>query len=106
MAYNITLTTGEMHVLLPNGDTQAFNLDTDVSMKVDRYRRFNQSPGTADPTPLSTQITITTDYGVMLRLNDGSQYLIRCGTVDNKPAWANSQSGANACVTEIQAALN
>lgn len=106
MPYNITLTTGEMHVLLPNGDTQAFNLATLDSIKVDRYREFNQSPGTADPAPLSTQITITTDYGVMLRFNDGSQYLIRMGTVDNQVGWVNTQIGANTCVTNIQTALN
>ena len=107
MPYNITLATGEMNVVLDNGDTQAFNLGTLDSMKVMRYRRFNQVPVTnVDPAPIATSITISTDYAVKLRFNDGSEYDVAMGEVDNQVTWVNSQTGANACVTAIQAALN
>jgi hypothetical protein len=107
MAYNITLTTGEMAVTLPNGDTQSFNLNTDVSAKLMRYRVFKQVPVTnVDPAPLATSMTYTTDYVVKLRFNDNSEYDIKMGTVTNQAGWVNTQTGANQCVTDIQAAFN
>lgn len=102
MAYNITLSAGKMAVTFDNGDTAIFNLTTDVSAKVERYRRFEQVPDPSnDPAPLATSITIETDYSVKLRFNDDSYYDIRMGEVDNQGTWLNTQAGANACVAAI-----
>lgn len=102
MAYNITLSAGKMAVTFDNGDTAIFNLTTDVSAKVMRYRRFNQVPVTnVDPAPLATSITISTDYVVKLRFNDNSEYDIKMGEVDNQAGWVNTQVGANACVANL-----
>lgn len=105
MAYNITLTTGEMNVLLPNGDTQAFNLGESTSVKVLTSKRPVHAAA-SPPAPNRMSVQFATQYYVRLRMSDCSEYRIEMGAVDNQATWLNSQAGANACVTAIQAALN
>lgn len=105
LPYNITLSTGEMHVTLPNGDTQVYNLDESCSAKVG----FSQRPTHAQtnpPVPGEMSVVLVKDYFVLVRFADLSEYRIWMGIVDNQATWMNTQAGANACVTAIQANFN
>lgn len=104
---DITLTTGEMLVTNDNGDTNVINLTEVTDVSVHRSREFVQTPTLlVDPAPLATAITITTNFYVYVHTSDGRYTTIPMGGVANQAGWTNSQAGANAARTAIQAAFN
>ena len=102
MPYNITLTAGEMAVVLDTGDTQAYNLTTSCSAKVG-VEENPRHVAVAEPGAMA--IGFETNYFVLVHFNDESIYRIWMGEVDNQPTWVNTQAGANICVAAIQAAF-
>jgi len=103
LPYNITLTAGEMAVVLDNGDTQAYNLTTSCSAKVG----VEKNPiHVAAAEPGTMTVGFRSNFFVLVRFNDKSVYRIWMGEVDNHLVdWPNTQAGANTCVAAVQAAF-
>ena len=103
MPYNITLTAGEMTVVLDNGDTQGYHLAEGTSVKVGVSR--NPTHQTVSE-PGAMAITFRESWFVLVRFSDASEpYRIWMGEVDNQPTWVNTQAGANQCRADVQASF-